>query len=121
MILSFLSAKSRQTSKSKLSNKYLKPSPRNNTLKSVALAVALSVELKKRKGLGQTNETLLRTITTGVHEIPMVLQKCTCIFVRVSRITILQSCKILLLMSLSTAVIVSVDRQISNIIGQTLF
>ena len=44
MILSFLSAKSRQTSKSKISNKYLKPFPRNNTLKSVALAVALSVE-----------------------------------------------------------------------------
>ena len=44
MILSFLSAKSRQTSKSKISNKYLKPFPRNNTLKSVALAVALSVD-----------------------------------------------------------------------------
>ena len=36
--------KSRQTSKSKISNKYLKPFPRNNTLKSVALAVALSVQ-----------------------------------------------------------------------------
>ena len=43
MILSFLSAKSRRTSKSKISNKYLKPYPRKNTLKSVALAVALSV------------------------------------------------------------------------------
>ena len=43
MILSFLSAKSRKTSKSKISNKYLKRFPRNNTLKSVALAVALSV------------------------------------------------------------------------------
>ena len=43
MILSFLSAKSRQTLKSKISNKYLKPFPRNYTLKSVALAVALSV------------------------------------------------------------------------------
>ena len=43
MILSFLSAISRQTSKSKISNKYLKPFPRNYTLKSVALAVALSV------------------------------------------------------------------------------
>ena len=43
MILSFLSAESRQTSKSKISNKYLKPFPRNNTLKTVALAVALSV------------------------------------------------------------------------------
>ena len=43
MILPFLSAKSRQTSKSKISNRYLKPFPRNNTLKSVALAVALSV------------------------------------------------------------------------------
>ena len=45
MILSFLNAKSRQTSKSGISNKYLKPYPRNNTLKSVALAVALSVYL----------------------------------------------------------------------------
>ena len=43
MVLPFLRAKSRQTSKSKISNKYLKPFPRNNTLKSVALAVALSV------------------------------------------------------------------------------
>ena len=43
MILTFLSAKRRQTSKSKISNKYLKAFPRNNTLTSVALAVALSV------------------------------------------------------------------------------
>ena len=43
MILSFLNAKSRQTSKSKILYKYLKPFPRKNTLKSVALAVALSV------------------------------------------------------------------------------
>ena len=43
MILSFLRAKIRQTSKSKIPNKYLKPFPRNNPLKSVALAVALSV------------------------------------------------------------------------------
>ena len=43
MVLPYLSTKSRKTSKSKISNKYLKPFPRNNTLKSVALAVALSV------------------------------------------------------------------------------
>ena len=43
MFFPFLSAKSCQTSKSKISNKYLKPFPRDNTLKSVALAVALSV------------------------------------------------------------------------------
>ena len=44
MFSPFLSTKSRKTSKSKISNKYLKPFPRNNILKSVPLAVALSVD-----------------------------------------------------------------------------
>ena len=46
MFLPFLSVQSRKTSKSKISSKYLipfPPPPNNNTLKSVALAVALSV------------------------------------------------------------------------------
>ena len=63
MILPFLNTKSRQTSKSKISNKYLKPFPRNNTLKSVALGVALSVYSKEH----------VKVIETRAREIVVVL------------------------------------------------
>ena len=69
MILSFLSAKSRQTLKSKVTNKYLKPFPRNNTLKSVALAVALGVcpSAFRRMAKKNKNDAYRHNISSCYH------------------------------------------------------